>query len=208
MIFCLQRDLKMNKIVSKLFLVGILGLSNLNASEMLFDLRAQDYSNTLTNNSIMSKYKINDNVILETNINKSSEGFYHIENLFTKGVLALNIKSPITNWKYNLDIEYTGFSTEKRVIVFSDKIGENITMEFYPDGFTINAKEYKAEIAKQHLIINITKDLNNFTVTINGQKVHTSQVKFGILKSVTADILKQNLNIFDKLNNIILVSND
>jgi len=198
----------MNKIVSKLFLVGVLGLSNLNASEILFDLRAQDYSNTLTNNSIMSKYKINDNVILETNINKSSKGFYYIKNQGIKGVLTLNVKSPITNWKYDLDIEYIDSSTEKRVIVFSDKIGENITMEFYPDGFTINAKEYKAEIAKQHLIINITKDLNNFTVTINGQKVHTSQIKFGILKSVTADILQSNIYNFDKLNNIILVSND
>lgn len=59
------------KKLTKLILAGLLTVSSLNASELLFDLGAQDFSKTLKDFA-NAKYKISDKIIMETNLRKSS----------------------------------------------------------------------------------------------------------------------------------------
>lgn len=198
------------KSLIKLVLVGLLAVSSLNAKEILFDLRAQDFSNAVKQEQKMTKYKISDKIILETNANKSSKGYYYTANNI-KGLINIEVNKKISNWKYNLDITYhTYFENKKRLIIFTDKFGENIILEFYKKGFTINGKEYKANTNKEHMLISIKKESTNLSISINSQKIYTSTIEFDNLKFINTEIMFDNEyhNAWDRLNNILLVSND
>ena len=195
------------KQIKKLILASLLLVSTLGAKELLFDLRAQDFSNAQKQK--MAKYKISDKIIIETNTVKSPNGgYYYTAKSYISGYFNIEIIKPLNNWKYNLDIVYyTNTKDKKRSIIFTDKFGENIILEFYQTGFTINGKEYKANTYKEHMLINITKNTNNLSVSINAQNIYKSSIDFDNLKSISTNIL-YDYNSYDELNNLLLVSND
>jgi len=196
------------KQIKKLVLVSLLFVSSLGAKELLFDLRAQDYSNAEKQEQKMAKYKVNDKIILETNIMKAKKGgFYFTDSSKIDGHINIELTKPIKNWKFNLDITYYTYNNGmKRLLIFNDKFGENIILEFYKTGFTINGKEYKANIHKERMLISIKKDDKNVYILINSQKIYTSTIDFDNLKSISTNISYDYG--YDKLNNILLVSND
>ena len=206
------------KQIKKLILASLLLVSGLGASELLFDLRAQDYSNTLKEESITSKYKISDKIILETNLRKSKGAIYYYVDNKISGFCNLEIKSDIKNWLFNTNIVYQSYistksrSTDKiRLIKFIDSEGTSIVLEFYKDGFNINGKEFKAEIDNEQLALNIKKINKKIIFKINGQTVHTLiNSEFKDLKFINTDIWNWSYDnsYYDRLQDLKLYSND
>jgi len=65
----------MTKKFINLALMCMLATSSLSA-KTLFDLKAQDFEHTLGDKYINGKYKVDDNILTETNLGKSGRGFY------------------------------------------------------------------------------------------------------------------------------------
>jgi len=204
------------KILTKLILAGLLTVSSLNASELLFDLRAQDFSQTLKDTK-NARYKVNDKIIIETNLIKSGSGFYYT-NQGRTGAFNLSLATQLSNWKLDLDVIYDSKGTHdykkyltnnKRLIKLSDISGETFILEFYYCGFTINGKEFKSKINEEKLQIGIKNENNKLTVSINGQSIYEESNSFGKLRFIdTSYINFQNNCAYDQLNGITLVSND
>jgi len=102
----------MKKIVTKIFLLGLLTVSSLNAKE-LFDLKAQDFEHTLTDKYINAKYKVDENIVVETNLGKGSRGFYFFEG-DPFGYFSINLNKPIDKFTINFDLIYeTRYGSER-----------------------------------------------------------------------------------------------
>ena len=209
----------MKKTIKIILFLGLLAASSLNAKELLFDLRAQDYANTLKDTSITSKYKISDKIILETNLRKSKKAVYYYIDNFISGFCNLQINIPLKNWTLNSNIVYQSiyqdsekyFTNKKRLIKFIDNTGHTIILEFYKDGFTINGKEFKAKINDEQLALNISKLDNKISFKINGQTIHTiNSSNFQNLKFIDTDIWnwKFSNSYYDRLQDLKLFSND
>jgi len=199
------------KQITKLLLMGFVIITSLNAKEILFNLNAQDFSNVIEQKEIMTRYKVSDKIILETNIDKSSKGYYYIGDDTKKGKINIEINTKISNWQYKIDIIYGPYSDNtERFIIFTDKFGKDIILKFYENGFIINGKKYKSDIDGERMLINIQKEANTLNVLIDNQKIYTAPIEFGDLKLISTDV---NFDAsyehkWDKLNNIVLISND
>ena len=209
----------MKKTITKLFLVGLLGLSGLNASELLFDLRAQDYANVLKDDVISSKYKISDKIIFETNLQKSSSGvYYYINDTNKVGFSNLEIKSKLNNWTFNSNIIYQSYDwnkghsiDKKRLIKFIDKDGNVLILEFYRNGFNINGKEFKGEIDGEQLALTVSKQGQKVSFNMNGYNIYDiDNIKFKELHFINTDIWNTKLydKSYDRLQELKLYSND
>ena len=209
----------MDNMIQKLIaIVLLIGLNNLYADKLLFDLRAQDYANTLKEDVISSKYKINNKIVLETNLNKSSSGIYYINDNNTIGFCNIEIQSSLTNWTFESTIVYQSYNWNKdrsidtrRLIKLIDKQGNIIILEFYKNGFSINGKEFKAEIDNEQCVLNIRKISHKIIFNINGQQIYTiNNLKFTNLQFIHTDILNwiYDYSYFDRLQDLKLYAND
>jgi len=206
------------KQIKKLILASLLLVSSLGASELLFDLRAQDYSNTLKADVIVSKYKINDKVILETNLNKSTSGmYYYINDTEKVGFCNIELKDGLKNWTFVVNVIYQSyirsnlFTDKKRLLRFLDNNGNIIVLEFYRTGFTINGKEFKANIDDSQISLIIKNENNKMTFKMNGEKIYAiNTTEFKKLKNINYDLwyYHSGYNKFDRLQDLKLYSND
>ena len=205
------------KKITKLILLGALSLSSLNASELLFDLKAQDFSKTLTDTTINAKYKVSNKIIIETNLLKRSVGYYRT-NQGQTGFLNIEINQELNNWKLNLDVIYDSYDNYMgkqrggtRLIKFRDNQGEVITLEFTYNKFTVNGKEFKIALDSKQLNIGIKMNVSTLQVLINSQSVYNQKITFSQLKNISSSFLTYamgNYKAFDMLNSMTLYSND
>lgn len=205
------------KRLTKLILTVLLTVSSLNAGGLLVDSSAQDYANTLKGEHINSKYKINDSIVVETNLRKSTKGsYYYIESGIT-GFYNIEVNKPVKNWSFNEDVIYQSYysnsssTDKKRYIKFTSNNGSNIILAFYQKGFTVNDKEFKADIDDEQININVKKLDNTISILINGQKVYTDSLeKFGNLRLIDTSIInfQEQSSIYDRLHQVTLYSND
>lgn len=196
----------MNGLLKIIFLV-VLFVGNGFAKNILFDLGAQEFQNSLSDQQRSTKYNIDDKVIIKTNLLKDTLGYYHT-NANIEGVFNINSSWPVSDWKFNLDVQYEGLKDKNRFIKMTDKTGEVILIEFNTKGFIFNAKDYKANIDRKHLLIQVIKLDEKVSLYLNRQLIETQNIKFGQLKSVETTILKFSFKEQDKINNLMLVSND
>ena len=79
-------------------LIGLLSVSSVNAKE-IFDLRVQEFLYPLKHEQNNARYKINDNVIIETNTFKASRGgYYYTKDTKTKGLFNIWLYESLSNW--------------------------------------------------------------------------------------------------------------
>jgi len=195
----------MKKTITKLFLVGLLGLSGLNAKE-LFDLRVQDFSYTLKNQQKNARYKVNDNIIIETNTLKASRGgYYYTDESNIKGLFNIELSNSILNWMYNYSIQY---QKGTRLLKFISDSGQSIIFEFNNEKFSINGTEYKSKIEDAQLNLSISKINNSLKIIINGNSINRKIHNFGKLQKIETDLIYYDAYNWDKLYGSILVSND
>jgi|TARA_R110002033_G_scaffold29007_5_gene65295 hypothetical protein len=192
------------KIVTKLVLIGLLTTCSLNAKE-LFDLRIQDFSNTLEDKQIDSRYKINESIIVETNTLKERKGgYYYTTPSYRKGLFNIELLTPVKSWIYNYSVQY---ENGKRLLKFIDESGKNLVFEFGNKEFTINEKEYKTNIEDEELFITIEGVNGEFKITMNGQTLNAKVVGFGNLKKIETSLTGDGVNR-DKLYGATLISHD
>lgn len=177
------------------------------AKEIIFDLDNQDFINSLGNQQLNAKYNVDDKVIIETNLLKNDQGIYHT-NANTIGNFSIIPSRQMYDWKVNVDVQYEGFKNKNRMIKFTDVNGEVILFEFHVAGFIVNSVDFKANIDKKHLIIQIVRQDDKVHFYLNKQLIESQKVEFGMLKSIETTIYKFSVYEQDKLNNILLVSSD
>lgn len=177
------------------------------AKEIVFDLERQDFINSLGDKQLSTKYNLNDRMIIHTNLLKNEQGVYHT-NSDNIGRFDLHPSIPMVDWKFNLDIQYEGLKDKNRFIKFTDMNGEVILLEFNTAGFIFNSIDYNAKIDKKHLFIQIVKNGESVEFYLNKQLIDTQMTNFEKLKSIETTIFKFSIYDQDKLNNILLVSND
>ena len=177
------------------------------AKDIIFDLGAQDFQNSLIEQQHSTKYNIDDKVIIQTNLLKDPLGYYHTH-AKVMGLFVLNNRWPMNDWKFNLDVQYEGSKNKNRFIKFTDINGEIILFEFHPEGFIFNSKDYKANLDGKHLVIQVVKTNEKVTLYLNKQLIKTQDIAFESLKSVETTMRKFSFKEQDKINGMLLVSND
>lgn len=217
------------KKLGKLILVGALAFGTLQAKE-LFNLKAQDFEYTLLGKKSKSaKYKVNDNVLAETNLVKSNKGFYYTKVSSKKlyhGFFNIEILKDLSNFAFNSNIIYNSIPrndngllkslafTQKRYIKFIDDKGSTIVISFNKDGITINDKEFKAQTNQETINLNVTINNKNLEITINSNKLFEGNYNFNKLKFIDTTFISSQVDTyqrpytFDKLSGIKLISND
>ena len=182
--------------IGKIIVIGLVLLGNLYGKEIIFDLRAQDFANSLHGKMITSKYKVNDTVIVKTNLLKASKGdFYYNHDHSKHGFFNFIVNNLNLNWKLSLDIKYVYYyKTEtKKHIKFIDEYGENILLEFTKKGFTLNGKQYKADINKEKMLLEIININNKLSIRMNGQNIYKHKINLAKLKYIDIDIYEEEL---------------
>ncbi|MCK5294216.1 MAG: hypothetical protein KAJ49_06145 [Arcobacteraceae bacterium] len=203
----------MNKI-TKIVIIGLLVLGRLNANELLFDLKAQDFSKTFTESMTNAKYKVSDKIIVETNLLKRSMGYYRA-NVGFSGFLNLFVTTNSNNWKFNMDVVYDDYKdrlNKIRLLKFTDNSGEVITLEFANTYITINSKKFMINIIDKQLDIGIKMKNSNLIVSINGKIIYKMIVEFDKLDFVSSSFFTYDTanyySAYDQLNGITLYEND
>ena len=196
----------MQTIIKFLVLTMVLAVSSV-AREIVFDLDSQDFINSLGDKQLSTKYNLDDRMIIHTNLLKNEQGIYHT-NSNTIGRFDIHPSIPMIDWKFNLDIQYEGLKDKNRFIKFTDKNGEVILLEFNTIGFIFNSIDYNAKLDKKHLFIQLVKNGESIEFYLNKQLIDTQMTNFDKLKSIETTIFKFSIYEQDKLNNILLVSND
>ncbi len=196
------------KNLGKIVLIGMLALSSLSAKELLFDLRSQDFANTLDDKQIDTKYKVSDKIMVETNMLKSTKNgsYYGKDALF-----SIKVANGLKNWKTNIDITYKFCCATniKRYIKFIDKFGKTIVLEFIEGSFTLNGKKYKAKFDEELLSLEIIKRNENIIILMNNQKLYDSKVDFDNLKYININNFPSTVGMgYDNISQILVVSYD
>lgn len=191
----------------KITILVLFLITNGFTKDIMFDLGAQDFQNSLIDQQHSTKYNIEDKVIAQTNLLKSTLGYYHT-NAKVLGHFVINSIWPLNDWKFNLDIQYEGSKKKNRFIKFTDIKGEVILFEFHPEGFIFNSKDYKANLEGKHLVIQVVKTNEQVSLYLNKQLIKTQEVNFESLKSVETTVRKFSFQEQDKINGMMLVSHD
>jgi hypothetical protein len=206
----------MKKIITKLFLVGVLSISSLNAKEIIFDLFDQDYKESMTDSPGMNKYKINDLIIFETNlIKRDASKYYRFWQSGVNGHANLIFTKDIINWKYSIDVTFDrgagNILIKDKYINIYDKSGERFIIRFDNKGININGQQFKTEIDDQRVMIDIIKSKNILTILVDGDKIYEKPTKINIIKNIDTIInYKRYLStrIWDILHSLKFINND
>lgn len=177
------------------------------AREIIFDLRSQDFINSLGEKQFSSKYNLDDKIIVHTNMLKNDQDIYHT-NSNVIGKFNLYPLKTIFDWTLNVDVQYEGLKDKNRFIKLTDENGVTVLLEFNTNGFIFNAIDYNAKLDKKHLLIQLIKKNENVEFYLNKQLIDTQLTTFSKIKTVETTFYKFSLYDKDKLNNILLVSND
>lgn len=177
------------------------------AREIIFDLRSQDFVNSLGEKQFSSKYNLDDKIIIQTNMLKNDQAVYHTNSNVT-GKFNLYPLRTIFDWTLNVDVQYEGLKDKNRFIKLTDENGVTILLELNTIGFIFNAIDYNAKLDKKHLLIQLVKKNETVEFYLNKQLIDTQLTNFSKIKSVETTFYKFSLYDKDKLNNILLVSND
>ena len=196
----------MNRFLTAITLLIVLNVAAF-CREIIFDLHKQDFMNSLSDRQLSTKYNVEDKVIVQTNLLKDEQGVYHT-NSDIMGKFDIYTNTPLIDWKFNLDVQYEGLKTKNRFIKFTDTNGEVILLEFNTVGFVFNSIDYNANINKKHLFIQVKRIDGKIEFYLNKQLIDSQNLDFARLKSIETTFYKFNVYEQDKLNNVMLVSND
>lgn len=197
----------MTKKFINLALMCMLATSSLSA-KTLFDLKAQDFEHTLGDKYINGKYKVDDNILTETNLGKSGRGFYFSKD-GTFGHFNIILNKPIDKFTLNFNLIYDTSYGSARFIKLSDINGKIMLITFDKDGFVINGSKFKATIDDQSILLNIVKNASSLIVSINGNTLYNEKYDFTILSSVDLSLYQHNYgNVYDQLNDIKIIENE
>lgn len=198
----------MTKKIINLAFLSVLATSSLSAKEMIFDLFAQDYKESLTESPSMNKYKVNDSIIVETNlIKKDLANYYRYHRDDTLGHFNLYPTKVIKNWTYKSDITFNDTS-HKKYIEITDEVGEKFLVTIFTDAIDIENIRLKANTHKERVRFEIEKKDDVIAVIIDGKKVYEEKIKLNLVRKINTNINYLYSNTYDTLYDLKLINND
>ena len=198
----------MTKKIINLALLSVLATSSLNAKEMIFDLFAQDYKESLTESPSMNKYKVNDSVTVETNlIKKDLANYYRYHRDGVPGYFNIYPTKDIKKWIYKSDIIFND-SSSKKYIEITDEFGEKFLITIFTNAIDIENIRLNATTHKERIRFEIEKKDDVIAVIIDGKKVYEERVKLNFAKKINTNINYDNSSQYDSLYDLKLINND
>ncbi len=174
------------------------------AAQILFDLNAQHFSETLNDGGLVAaRYNLPDSFV-STNLKYDQS--YHSVSGDDTGSLAIELKQPIENWGVSFDIKYSfsGSFREKRSIKLTSDDGTTSTVSLSWHKVTFNGIDAYEPENFERLVIAIDKNNNeDIKLRINGDLVaSTPSIGFSNLKFVEVQLISENG--LDSLNSLII----
>jgi len=186
------------KNVLKLLFLGFLSISVLNASSVVsvFGLKDQDFAELEA--GTLNRYKINDNLMISTNLGKTDKmDGYFFNSYRIAGFFEGKFKKPVLdNWAYTVDLFFDQSNVPLQKITFMDENGLTFDLKYRPfDPFIIKNKKFSR--ATQRTKIKIVFINGTVTYYVNDKKLNSVSQRFGKLKSFRQELSSESNIMLD-----------
>lgn len=178
-------------------LTALMSQNVLAASQMYFDLHAQNFSETKKEGDmIWARYDI-PNSYVTTNLKHTST----YNTLDDTGFMRVDLKQPLVTWGVAIDMRYAfAYEKDRRSIILTSDNGESliIGLTTYKStnssgGVIFNGKRAFITGYDERLSISMSKnDTGQITLNINGSITTVDDLDFSQLRSVEAQLIVES----------------
>lgn len=187
----------MNIIIKSILLAILLATVSQAEIVKVFNLKDNIYANVTDKKA--NRYKINDNLMLTMQLNKTASlDGYRTESIIKSnlGYFELKVKNKkINNWVCTIDFNFNGESDNpNRQLIFTDDGGLSIPITYNSSGKNkIKIGEHEWGISPGRLLLKVVRTNDQISYYLNDKKFHIEKKRFGNIRSIS-----HNFSSYDK----------
>jgi hypothetical protein len=180
--------------------------SGLLHAEIIFDLSAQHFSNSLDGQGEGARYDL-PKAYVSTAL-KYQDGHYLLTTFSASQKMEIEIKNPLSDWSVSFDMSYYLYY-ETHPIRFTSDTGKTIIVSFEDGEIFLNGSQiYNGNISQREEIVGtLSKNGNSVTLSVNGYVTKTINISnFSKLKFVSVSLVPDSHG--DVMNGLTIGTSD